>query len=202
MVLTDQVTLCFTVDEASRFISRRQLCRFTPPRRHHRCVSSHARWPWHLPNTGTLVTATALWWCGGAVFDTVTGTLTTRYGTGDLPGYGILRWSPLVARMANHTTAELALLLGASGDRADARIAKTRRDLNGLLYADGLHGSFYLAAGKGHVAVDPARARIEAVRRLDAPAHTSRHCSGEQPPTRRRDDQPATTSPSRGRQRV
>jgi alkylation response protein AidB-like acyl-CoA dehydrogenase len=103
---------------------------------------------------------------------------------------------------ANHTTAELALLLGAAGHRADPRIAKTCRDLNGLLYADGIHDSLYLAAGKGHAAVDQARARIEAVRRLDAPARTSRQCSGGQPPARRRDDQPATTSPSSGHRQV
>lgn len=34
---------------------------------------------------------------------------------------------------ANQATAELALLLGAAGFRADCQIAKTRRDLNGLL---------------------------------------------------------------------
>lgn len=53
---------------------------------------------------------------------------------------------------ANQTTAELALLLGATGFRADSPIAKTRRDLAGLLYADGIHDSLYRAAGKHHTA--------------------------------------------------
>ena len=39
---------------------------------------------------------------------------------------------------------------GAAGFRADSQIAKTRRDLNGLLYADGIHDSLYRAAGKHH----------------------------------------------------
>ncbi|MGH3695197.1 MAG: acyl-CoA dehydrogenase family protein [Pseudonocardiaceae bacterium] len=53
---------------------------------------------------------------------------------------------------ANYTTAELALLLGATGFRADSPIAKVRRDLAGLLYADGIHDSLYRAAGKNHTA--------------------------------------------------
>jgi hypothetical protein len=53
---------------------------------------------------------------------------------------------------ANQATAELALLVGAAGIRADCQIAKTRRDLNGLLYADGIHDSLYRAAGKHHTA--------------------------------------------------
>jgi alkylation response protein AidB-like acyl-CoA dehydrogenase len=53
---------------------------------------------------------------------------------------------------ANQAAAELALLVGAAGFRADCRIAKTRRDLNGLLYADGIHDSLYRAAGKRHIA--------------------------------------------------
>jgi hypothetical protein len=53
---------------------------------------------------------------------------------------------------ANQATAELALLLGAVGFRADSPIAKTRRDLNGLLYADGIHDSLYRTAGKHHTA--------------------------------------------------
>ncbi|GAB2862956.1 hypothetical protein GCM10027200_74350 [Lentzea nigeriaca] len=51
---------------------------------------------------------------------------------------------------ANSATAELALLLGASGFRADCQTAKTRRDLSGLLYADGIHDSLYRTAGKQH----------------------------------------------------
>jgi alkylation response protein AidB-like acyl-CoA dehydrogenase len=51
---------------------------------------------------------------------------------------------------ANQTAAELALLLGATSFRADSPIAKTRRDLAGLLYADGIHDSLYRTAGKHH----------------------------------------------------
>lgn len=54
--------------------------------------------------------------------------------------------------IANQTAAELALLVGAAGFRADSRVAKVRRDLNGLLYADGIHDSLYRAAGKHHTA--------------------------------------------------
>lgn len=53
---------------------------------------------------------------------------------------------------ADQTAAELALLLGAIEFRADSRIAKVRRDLNGLLYADGIHDSLYRVAGKRHTA--------------------------------------------------
>ncbi|MGH3789174.1 MAG: acyl-CoA dehydrogenase family protein [Pseudonocardiaceae bacterium] len=67
---------------------------------------------------------------------------------------------------ANHATAELALLLGAVGFRADSQIAKIRRDLNGLLYADGIHDSLYRTAGKHHTA--PARAPVP-VHRQPAP---------------------------------
>lgn len=51
---------------------------------------------------------------------------------------------------AYQTTAELALLLGATGFQATSPIAKTRRDLTGLLYADGIHDSLYRTAGKHH----------------------------------------------------
>ncbi|WP_026421117.1 hypothetical protein [Actinokineospora inagensis] len=51
---------------------------------------------------------------------------------------------------AGHRDAELALLLGAAGFRADCQTAKIRRDLSGLLYADGIHDSLFLAAGKRH----------------------------------------------------
>ncbi|WP_439659524.1 acyl-CoA dehydrogenase family protein [Lentzea sp. HUAS TT2] len=72
--------------------------------------------------------------------------------------------------VANTTVAELALLLGASGFRADCQTAKTRRDLSGLLYADGIHDSLYRAAGKHHVAgmkatVPPPRSRLESAAR-------------------------------------
>lgn len=53
---------------------------------------------------------------------------------------------------ANQITAELALPLGATGFRANSPIAKTRRDLNGLLYADGIHDSLYRTASKHHTA--------------------------------------------------
>ncbi|MGV9677084.1 acyl-CoA dehydrogenase family protein [Nocardia sp. NPDC003482] len=53
--------------------------------------------------------------------------------------------------LANQAAAELVLLLGAAGFRADSRAAKTRSDLNGLLYADGIHDSLYRAAGKQHI---------------------------------------------------
>jgi alkylation response protein AidB-like acyl-CoA dehydrogenase len=52
---------------------------------------------------------------------------------------------------AYHTAAELALLLGATGFQASSSIAKTRCDLTGLLYADGIHDSLYRAAGKHHI---------------------------------------------------
>lgn len=57
---------------------------------------------------------------------------------------------------ANQAAAELALLLGAAGFRDDCQIAKTRRDLNGLLYADGIHDSLYRAAGKQHTGQNAA----------------------------------------------
>jgi len=43
---------------------------------------------------------------------------------------------------------ELALLAGAPGFAADSQLAKARRDLNGLLYADGIHDSLYRAVGR------------------------------------------------------
>jgi alkylation response protein AidB-like acyl-CoA dehydrogenase len=50
---------------------------------------------------------------------------------------------------------ELALLLGAAGYRADSPIAKTHRDLGGLLYADGIHDTLYRTAGKHHTEFRP-----------------------------------------------
>ena len=43
---------------------------------------------------------------------------------------------------------ELSLLAGAPGFAADSQLAKARRDLNGLLYADGIHDSLYRAVGR------------------------------------------------------
>ncbi|HEV8557900.1 MAG TPA: acyl-CoA dehydrogenase family protein [Actinophytocola sp.] len=53
---------------------------------------------------------------------------------------------------AYRAVAELGLLLGATGYRADSPVAKTHRDLGGLLYADGIHDSLYRTAGKHHTA--------------------------------------------------
>ncbi|WP_169746038.1 acyl-CoA dehydrogenase family protein [Lentzea albidocapillata] len=69
---------------------------------------------------------------------------------------------------ANSVAGELALLLGASGFRADCQTSKTRRDLSGLLFADGIHDSLYRTAGKHHAAgespvVPTPRARLEPV---------------------------------------
>ncbi|MFS8102667.1 acyl-CoA dehydrogenase family protein [Lentzea alba] len=64
---------------------------------------------------------------------------------------------------ANSATAELALLLGASGFRADCQTAKTRRDLSGLLFADGIHDSLYRTAGKQHTATKDTAGGITAV---------------------------------------
>jgi alkylation response protein AidB-like acyl-CoA dehydrogenase len=64
---------------------------------------------------------------------------------------------------ANSAAAELALLLGASEFRADCQTAKTRRDLCGLLYADGIHDSLYRTAGKQHAATKDTACDITAV---------------------------------------
>jgi alkylation response protein AidB-like acyl-CoA dehydrogenase len=50
--------------------------------------------------------------------------------------------------VAYTTASELTLLVGALGFTADSPLAKARRDLNGLLYADGIHDSLYRAAGR------------------------------------------------------
>jgi alkylation response protein AidB-like acyl-CoA dehydrogenase len=50
--------------------------------------------------------------------------------------------------VAYAATADLSLLVGAPGFAAASRLAKARRDLNGLLYADGIHDSLYRAAGR------------------------------------------------------
>ncbi|NUS10839.1 MAG: hypothetical protein HOY69_05455 [Streptomyces sp.] len=51
---------------------------------------------------------------------------------------------------AHHAAAELGLLLGAAGYQADSPIVKIRRDLEGLLIADGIHDSLYRSAGIRH----------------------------------------------------
>ena len=67
--------------------------------------------------------------------------------------------SPLAARwgcavkaygvdVAYRVVSELALLCGASGFVAGSGTAKAVRDLNALLYADGIHDSLYRAAGR------------------------------------------------------
>ncbi len=56
---------------------------------------------------------------------------------------------------AYQAAAELALLAGAGGFAAGSRIAKARRDLNGLCYADGIHDSLYRAAGRTLTAAAP-----------------------------------------------
>lgn len=53
---------------------------------------------------------------------------------------------------AHKLTADLALLVGASGFRMDCALSKIQRDLAGLRFADGIHDSLYRAAGKRHVA--------------------------------------------------
>ena len=62
---------------------------------------------------------------------------------------------------ANSATAELALLLGASGFRADRR--QDLRDLSGLLYADGIHDSPYRTAGRQHATTKDVSGAITAV---------------------------------------
>ena len=53
---------------------------------------------------------------------------------------------------------ELSLLAGAPGFAADSQLAKARRDLNGLLYADGIHDSLYRAVGRALIIRPPAEA--------------------------------------------
>jgi alkylation response protein AidB-like acyl-CoA dehydrogenase len=60
------------------------------------------------------------------------------------------------ADAAYQAASELALLAGAAGFAAGSRTAKTRSDLNALLYADGIHDSLYRAAGRA--LTGPARA--------------------------------------------
>ena len=53
---------------------------------------------------------------------------------------------------------ELSLLAGVPGFAADSRLAKARRDLNGLLYAGGIHDSLYRAVGRALITRPPAGA--------------------------------------------
>ena len=52
------------------------------------------------------------------------------------------------ADAAYQAASELALLAGATSFTADCGTAKARRDLNALLYADGIHDSLYRSAGR------------------------------------------------------
>ncbi|GAA2523698.1 acyl-CoA dehydrogenase family protein [Streptomyces longisporus] len=49
---------------------------------------------------------------------------------------------------AHETVQKLALLVGASGFRADSPIGKARADLGGLLYADGIHDALLRSVGR------------------------------------------------------
>jgi alkylation response protein AidB-like acyl-CoA dehydrogenase len=66
------------------------------------------------------------------------------------------RWSCAVKAYgvdtAYRTVSELALLSGASGFIAGSATAKAVRDLNALLFADGIHDSLYRAAGRAFAA--------------------------------------------------
>lgn len=63
-----------------------------------------------------------------------------------------VRWGCAVkaygVEAAYRAVSELALLVGASGFVAGCATAKAVRDLNALLYADGIHDSLYRAAGR------------------------------------------------------
>jgi alkylation response protein AidB-like acyl-CoA dehydrogenase len=65
--------------------------------------------------------------------------LATRWGCA-VKAYGV--------DAAYRAVSELALLTGASGFVAGCATAKAVRDLNALLYADGIHDSLYRAAGR------------------------------------------------------
>lgn len=58
---------------------------------------------------------------------------------------------------AYQAASEVALLAGAAEFAADSFIAKTRRDLNALLYADGIHDTLYRSAGRCLVRTPPSR---------------------------------------------
>lgn len=66
------------------------------------------------------------------------------------------RWSAVMKAhgidLASQAVADLMPLVGAPGFRADGQLVKIRRDLGGLLYADGIHDSLYRAAGTQYTA--------------------------------------------------
>lgn len=74
--------------------------------------------------------------------------------------------------VAHQTATELALLLGAPGFCADTRAAKTRRDLSGLLLADGIHDSLYRTAGTRHT-IRPDASVPQPRQDVDAPVATA-----------------------------
>ena len=71
---------------------------------------------------------------------------------------GLRRQGPRSRRGLPDGVLELALLAGAAGFTAESRTAKTRADLNALLYADGIHDSLYRTAGRRHAS--PAQSAI------------------------------------------
>jgi alkylation response protein AidB-like acyl-CoA dehydrogenase len=77
--------------------------------------------------------------------------LATRWGCA-VKAYGV--------DTAYRVVSELALLAGASGFVAGSATAKAVRDLNALLYADGIHDSLYRAAGRTLAAPAPAAVRV------------------------------------------
>jgi alkylation response protein AidB-like acyl-CoA dehydrogenase len=67
---------------------------------------------------------------------------------------------------AYRTVSELALLVGASGFVAGCATAKAVRDLNALLYADGIHDSLYRSAGRDLVVGAAEGTRVPVLRVL------------------------------------
>jgi alkylation response protein AidB-like acyl-CoA dehydrogenase len=70
---------------------------------------------------------------------------------------------------AHRAAAELGLLLGAAGYQADSPIAKIRRDLEGLLIADGIHDSLYRSAGVRHTTRPSVAALAEPLQPVAVP---------------------------------
>jgi alkylation response protein AidB-like acyl-CoA dehydrogenase len=81
--------------------------------------------------------------------------------------------------VANATASELALLAGAPGFASDSQLAKARRDLNGLLYADGIHDSPYRTVGRTLIA---GTLRPEAPVPLPCVAQDRQSTSSQAPP--------------------
>lgn len=77
--------------------------------------------------------------CNAAALAESGSPLATRWGCA-VKAYGV--------DTAYRVVSELALLCGASGFVAASSAAKAVRDLNALLYADGIHDSLYRAAGR------------------------------------------------------